>query len=91
MLGWESMREQDLVVGPCADVVQQHAHPHPAIGGAQQRVGEDAPGQVVVPDVILDIQRTLRRLGQDDACQQGIDAAFQRAKAALPGWALLCG
>ncbi len=91
MLGCESMAQQDRVIGLRADVVKQHAHPHTAVCGAQQRVGEDAPGQVVVPDVVLDIQRTLRRIGQDDACQEGIDAASQRAKAALARVSLQCG
>jgi len=83
--------KQDFVIGLRTNVVEQHTHPHPAVRRAQQSVGEKAPAQVVVPDVVLDIQRTLRRIGQDDACQQGIDAASQRAKATLARVRLQCG
>jgi len=36
---------EQVVPGPGVDVVQQHAHPHAALGGAHQGRGQQAPGQ----------------------------------------------
>ncbi len=43
------------------DVVDQDAHPDAAVGGAQEVVGQDAPGRVAFPEEVLDVEGPLAR------------------------------
>ena len=55
-------------------VIDQQAHTHAAVRGTQQGVEKQAPGQVVVKQVILGIDAALRLFGQHDAGDKGIHA-----------------
>ena len=53
-----------------AEVVQQQAHTHAAIGGFMEFFEQQGAGQVVAPDVVLDVQRALRRADQIHASRK---------------------
>lgn len=44
----------------------QHRDPHPAIRRLDQALGEDAPGRVRLPDVMLEVQGLLRQVGEGE-------------------------
>jgi len=49
---------------------------------------EMPPGEIVVPDVVLRIERALRRFREDDAREERVDAARERQESALAGMPL---
>ena len=53
-------------------VVQEQAHPHPARRGTPERLEEQRPGLVVVPDVVLDVQRAVGGGGEGRAGCEGV-------------------
>ena len=64
------MRRQPRDRGIATDdavVVQQHAHAHAAVGGPDDAVGEQVPADVGVPDVVLQIERPFREVGQGES------------------------
>ena len=78
-------RDQTLVAVERVAVVDQHAHPHPAVGCAQQRGGEQLPRRVLPKDEIFEIQRVLGRIDHLRAGEKAVDADRQQAKSGLPG------
>ena len=67
------MRRQPRDRGIAIDdavVVQQHAHAHPAVGGPDDAIGEQVPGGVSVPFVVLQIERPFREIGQGESRYQ---------------------
>ncbi|MCY1295647.1 hypothetical protein D9M70_449960 [compost metagenome] len=79
-------REQLIHAGQ-AVVVEQQAHAHAAVGGLVQRLQQQRAGQVVAPDVVLHVERALRRACQVDARGEGGLGVVQRVDAAEPGLA----
>ncbi len=45
-------------------VVEQHAHAHPAVGGPNQTLGQQPAGGVRLPDVVLHVERLLGEIGE---------------------------
>ncbi len=64
-------------------VIQQQPHLHTAIGGVQQRAEQQAARHVVLPDVILHIQRLLGHLHQQIAGGKGVQAITERMNTAF--------
>ena len=60
------LRDRGIAIDD-AEVVEQHAHAHPAIGGPDDAVGEQVPADVGVPDVVLQIERPFREIGQGES------------------------
>ena len=77
--GAKGVEGTDLDVGMCrqlrdrgiaiddGEVVEQHAHAHPAVGGPDDAVGEQVPARVGVPDEVLQIERPFREIGQGES------------------------
>ena len=53
------------IAGHRAEVVEQQAHAHTAVGRAEQMLDQDLAGHVLVPDKILHIETALRHIRQD--------------------------
>ena len=56
------MAEQDGVGWRRAEIVQQQAHTHTAVGRAEQMLEQNLAHHVLIPDVILHIEAALRRI-----------------------------
>ena len=76
-------REQDFVGRRCAEIVEQQAHTHAAVGRAEQTFDQDLADQVLVPDEILHIEAALRRIRQDQSRSNGIVSVRERVQAGL--------
>ena len=50
--------------GIVAEIVQQQAHTHTAVGRAEQMLEQDLACHVLIPDEILHIETALRRIRQ---------------------------
>ena len=86
----------DLDVGMCrelrdrgiaiddAEIVEQHAHAHPAIGGPDNAVGEQVPADVGVPDEVLQIERSFGEIGQGESRYQRHGPVAQVQDTRLP-------
>jgi hypothetical protein len=68
------------------EIVQQHAHMHPALGSLQQVQGDQAPGRIVVEDEILQIDGVLGLVGKADPTEQRVGAERHQAEAGRRGW-----
>ena len=66
-------------------VVQQQPHLHAAPGRLQQRAEQQASRHIVLPDVILHIQRALRFAHQQIAGRESVEPVRQRMNAAQAG------
>jgi hypothetical protein len=75
--------EQDVVGGHRAEIVEQQAHAHAAVGGAEQPLDQNLAGQVLVPDVILHIEAALRLIRQNQPRGQSIARVRKRVEAGL--------
>jgi hypothetical protein len=64
--------EQGGVGGHRAEIVEQQAHAHAAVGRAEQMLKKDLSSQVLVPDEILHIEAALRRIRQGHPRGQGL-------------------
>ena len=60
------LRDRGIAIDD-GEVVEQHAHAHPAIGGPDDAVGEQVPADVGVPDEVLQIERPFREIGQGES------------------------
>src|SRR5438552_704619 len=66
-------------------VVDEHAHAHAAVGGAQYRIHQQLPGIVVLDDEVLEVERLLRRVGHFSAYQETVHALDQQPEAGQAG------
>jgi len=48
-----------LVQGVVVEIVEQNSHPHTAIGCLQHVIEKHLPGQILMPEKVLNIQGTL--------------------------------
>src|SRR6185312_11008558 len=78
-VGIQRIEQVDRIA--CIDVVHQQAHAHAAVRRGQQPLRHQPPGRVVVEDVVLQVQRMLRVVGQRHAAHQRIGAAHEQAEA----------
>jgi hypothetical protein len=81
-------RQQHQALGAGIEVVKQDPHLHAAIGGVQDLCREQASGQVVVPDVGLDIQAASGRTRRVAAQREGLHAVRDQPEpggAGMPG------
>ncbi|MNK93350.1 hypothetical protein D3C87_1135070 [compost metagenome] len=82
--GWMGVHgQQQVVVGAHADVVQQHPHTHAPVCRAQHGVGQGSAGGVVVPDVVLEVERALGLFRQQHPGDQRVDVVRQQVEGAL--------
>jgi len=65
-----------------AQIVQQQAHAHAALGGGQQLGQQQRAGDVAAPDVVLHIQRAFGRARQQHAGGKGVVRMGQQVYAA---------
>ena len=91
----ERIEEPDLNVGMGVErgnpvvqtggvvVVEQQPHTHATIGGAVERLEQQRSGHVVVPDVVLHVQRMLGGTGEQHACREGVETFLQGEHARL--------
>jgi hypothetical protein len=73
-------REQNLVIGVRAEVVEQDPHAYAAVGRFEQRSRQLAARQIVVPDVVLQVERAVSRLSEHDARHDRVDRVLQQVK-----------
>ena len=66
-------------------VVEQQPYAHSAVGGAAQGVEQQAPGDVVVPDVVLEIEAAFGRVGECGANGKGVQPSREGDDAGLAG------
>jgi hypothetical protein len=55
-------------------VIEQQPHTHTAIRGATQRIEQQAAGEIVVPDVVLQVEAAGRGIDERDARGEGVGA-----------------
>ena len=77
-------REQDFIGGHRAEIVEQQAHAHAAVGRAEQTFDQNLADQILVPDEILHIEAALRRIRQDQSRSDGVVRICERVNARLP-------
>jgi hypothetical protein len=65
-------------------VVQKEAHPHAAFRRIQHGREQDPPGRVVVPAVVLDIERPLGRAHEPEIGRKGIARMSEETEAGKP-------
>lgn len=65
-------------------VIEQEPDAHTTIGRATQRVEEQTPREIVMPDVVLHVERLLGRLGKMIASAECISAVAERYDARPP-------
>ncbi|MDV7394353.1 hypothetical protein RZS08_23425, partial [Arthrospira platensis SPKY1] len=70
--------DQHLIPALHVHVVEQQAHPNPAIGRKQQAPREIRRREVAVPDVILCVDASCRRLDQGRAQQEGLVTGIEK-------------
>src|SRR5258708_6071354 len=64
-----------------APVVEQHAHPHAAIGGGDEAVDDQRAGLIGVEDVVLEIERAVGELDESGARPERVQASRPEAEA----------
>ena len=67
------------------DVVQQQAYLNATVCSGYQPAGQVAPGGIVIPDVILGINKLVGGFDQRSPHQEGITATVQQLKAGVRG------
>ena len=77
-------REQDCIGGHRAEIVEQQAHAHAAVGRAEQTFEQNLADQILVPDEILYIEAAPRRIRQDQSRSDGVVRICERVNARLP-------
>lgn len=78
-------RAQGLIEAGDAIVVQQQANANASFGGSEQRIEQQGAGNVVAPDVVLNIKTALGRFDQEHARGKGIAGSRQRKNAGQAG------
>ena len=76
--------EQRGVGGHRAEIVEQQAHAHAAVGRPEQMLKQDFARHVLVPDEILHIETALRRIRQGQPRGQGLAPVQKCVEAGLP-------
>ena len=66
-------------------IVEQHAHAHAAFGGLPRGLGEQLSGRVAVPDVVLQVEASLRGARQEHAHGEGVAPLAERLDAGQAG------
>ena len=77
-VGVRSKCEKGRIEAGDSIVVQQETHPHAPRRGAPQRLEQEDTGNVVMPDVVLDVERALGRLDQKCPRSESAAAAGER-------------
>jgi hypothetical protein len=77
--------ERGVQRGRNAVVVEQQAHAHAAVGGLAQFFEQQGAGEIVAPDVILDVQRTLGAAHERHARGEGVERVRKRVDAGEVG------
>src|SRR5690606_10252943 len=78
-------RRQDIVQAGDAIVVEQQAHAHATLCSSVQGLQKQRACQVVVPDVVLHIQRALGGAAEEGACGERITCVCQSDDSRLAG------
>ncbi len=76
---------EDVVHAGDAVIVQQQPHAHAPLRRLPQRVEQQRAGDVVVPDVVLHVERAFGRARQQHARGEGLLRVGQRQDTRLPG------
>jgi hypothetical protein len=84
-VGMRVDRGEARVLSRGGDVVEQKAHAHAARGRAPQRLEHQRAGLVVVPDVVLHVERAVRRLREEGARGERVGRRRQRIDARAAG------
>ena len=74
-------RDEGIVVRPRVHVVEQHAHAHAAICGAQQLAREEEPRRIAAPDVVLHVYAAFGALRARDAQGERVEPVGQQSRA----------
>ncbi len=74
---------EDRVQPLDAVVVEQHPHAHAALGGIPELLEQEEPGDVGMPDVVLHVERALRRAREHDPGGKGVPSLRERVDSAL--------
>ena len=74
---------EDRVQPLDAVVVEQHPHAHAALGGIPELLEQEEPGGVGMPDVVLHVERALRRAREQDPGGKGVPSLRERVDSAL--------
>ena len=88
-VGVGAYREQDLVVGVCAQVIDQQAHSDSPVRRPEYGRPKCAPRQVTMPDVVLEVERLVCHFGEYDTGQERIDPVGQQVERAFARMRLL--
>ena len=84
-IGVGIQRGQVRILAVRGHVVQQQAHAHAAVGRAQHLVAQQVAGEVVVPDVVLQVQAAPRGACAGGTHGEGVQVVGQQRHAAAPG------
>jgi hypothetical protein len=68
-----------------AEIIEQQPHRHPARGRRGQFIEQQPAGDIVAPDIILDVDASLRAPHQREAHRQRQRAIIQQLHAVLAG------
>jgi len=61
-------------------VVEQDAHAHATVGRGEQVLRDELAGRVAVEDVVLEVDRMLRAIGERKAREQCVDRVREKAQ-----------
>ena len=59
-------------------VIEEQPHAHATIGGAMERLEQQRPRHIVVPDVVLHVQRMLGGTGEQHARGESVETFLER-------------
>ena len=67
------------------DVIEEQAHPHSAVGGFEELINKQVPGEIGVQLKVLHINTPLGSLTQPQSCYECLDAVSEQIEARFPG------
>ena len=76
-------RGEDIVHAVGVVVIKQKAHAHAAIGGAIKHIEKQIARHIVVPDIVLNIERVIGRFNQRGACHKSIVRIIEQINAGI--------
>ena len=90
---WERQRHVAINISEAASrrPSEEQPHTHAAIGGAEQRSEQQAPRQIVMPDVVPRIERGLGGIGQQHLTANASRPSGRANTPDRPGWACIGG